>query len=504
MVSSYSQLYTLDQLKTQNQSKESDSISSSDGGSNSSSDNALVLINNQVYDVKEFSEVHPGGKVILSYANGQDATDPFNAFHPESAHEVLANFYVGDLHPDDVTKIKLTAGVDSSQQPLSQQQSTKLSFAKAIEDYRQHITRLGYFESDKLFYLWKNLQILGVVCLSVLTLCYKPDSVFNVVASAMLLGVAWQQSGWLAHDYLHHQVYQNRSINNLFGYLWGNVFQGFSVAWWKNKHNTHHSHPNVHNHDPDVDTMPVLGWSKYAIADYVEQVSCQQAKRKAAAAAAEQQLDGPQASSTRPISVSKLVKYLLYNQATLYFIVLTFARLSWAEQSLEYALAMKSNYTSKWIELATLSSHWMLYFYFIGSVISTWPLMVLYVIVSQCTCGLLLAFVFSLNHNGMPIYTQDESSEMSFYELQIQTGRDVIPTVFSTWFTGGLNYQIEHHLFPSLPRHRLPLVSAKVRELCLQHSIPYHVTSFSEGTKEILNRLDHVSSVAQMLLNAEE
>jgi fatty acid desaturase len=44
------------------------------------------------------------------------------------------------------------------------------------------------------------------------------------------------------------------------GYLIGNVFQGFSVSWWKAKHNQHHATPNVAGFDPDIDTMPFLAW----------------------------------------------------------------------------------------------------------------------------------------------------------------------------------------------------------------------------------------------------
>ena len=65
--------------------------------------------------------------------------------------------------------------------------------------------------------------------------------------------------GWLAHDFLHHQVFKNRKINDFMGYLIGNVGQGFSVEWWKNKHNTHHAKPNIHGADPDIDTMPLYG-----------------------------------------------------------------------------------------------------------------------------------------------------------------------------------------------------------------------------------------------------
>ena len=106
--------------------------------------------------------------------------------------------------------------------------------------------------------------------------------------------LCWQQCGWLAHDFLHHQVFTNRAMNDAFGLFFGNFCQGFSVAWWKDKHNLHHAAPNEaratgvgaaraasgnagvtdssalgspqlsHGHaaiDPDIDTLPMLAWS---------------------------------------------------------------------------------------------------------------------------------------------------------------------------------------------------------------------------------------------------
>jgi cytochrome b involved in lipid metabolism len=67
----------------------------------SSPDRKLVLIDGRVYDITEFIHSHPGGSVILTHCNGEDATDVFSAFHPPEAHETLADFYAGDLHPDD-------------------------------------------------------------------------------------------------------------------------------------------------------------------------------------------------------------------------------------------------------------------------------------------------------------------------------------------------------------------------------------------------------------------
>jgi fatty acid desaturase len=68
------------------------------------------------------------------------------------------------------------------------------------------------------------------------------------------------RTGWLAHDFLHHQVFENRYLNQWIGYWVGNVAQGFSVGWWVDKHCTHHSAPNIHEHDPDIDTLPFLAW----------------------------------------------------------------------------------------------------------------------------------------------------------------------------------------------------------------------------------------------------
>ena len=88
------------------------------------------------------------------------------------------------------------------------------------------------------------------------------------VASALIMGLFWQQCGWLAHDFLHHQVFKQRKYGDLGGIFWGNLMQGYSMQWWKNKHNGHHAVPNLHNSsvhatdgDPDIDTMPLLAWS---------------------------------------------------------------------------------------------------------------------------------------------------------------------------------------------------------------------------------------------------
>jgi fatty acid desaturase len=97
----------------------------------------------------------------------------------------------------------------------------------------------------------------------------------------------------------------------------------------------------------------------------------------------------------------------------------------------------------------------------------------------------------------MPILDAEKARNLDFYELQIITGRDVQPNLFNDWFTGGLNYQIEHHIWPTLPRHNFHLVRPQVVALCKKHGIDFHETSLLKGVSEVLDRLYCISKSAQ-------
>jgi hypothetical protein len=155
------------------------------------------------------------------------------------------------------------------------------------------------------------------------------------------------------------------------GFFVGNICQGFSVSWWKNKHFTHHSVPNVHQGDPDIDTMPFLAWSEHALEFF-------------------QDMDDQTVS-----------KFMVSHQPVLYFPLLSLARMSWAQQSIVFNLPgphiteFHNSYLT--LERITLAIHWSWYlgatFYYLT------PLMaLLYIFVSQAACGVFLALVFSVNH----------------------------------------------------------------------------------------------------------
>jgi fatty acid desaturase/predicted heme/steroid binding protein len=421
-------------------------------------EDAWMVHSNRVYDVSGWHN-HPGGHVIFTHA-GDDFTDIFAAFHPPSAHSSLEKFYIGDL---DTESVEL--------KPVAQR-----NFERAYRDLRGKLVVAGMFNSSKFYYAWKcfsNLAIWAAGCLCVIL----SDSFAVHMVGAFLLALFWQQCGWLSHDFLHHQVFKNRLFGDLSGVFWGNVAQGFSVGWWKNKHNTHHAVPNLHEScpdahdgDPDMDTMPVLAWSL---------------------------------KMAKTAEISPVGQFLVKNQSILYFPILLVARISWLLQSFTYCFDVgggiweskgssdaKRNFPLQKTEQLGMLIHYSWF----GSLLFTQLSIseaVVFFLASQMMCGFMLALVFGLGHNGMSTYNAENRPD--FWKLQVTTTRNVTSNLFVDWFCGGLQYQVDHHLFPSIPRHNLPKVHALVAAFCKENGVNYYECGMMKGTIEVLSHLKQVS-----------
>jgi len=359
----------------------------------------------------------------------------------------MDEFYVGDLKGSEEGKYA--------------------AFEKELRTIKGQMQREGLFDASPLYTFYKFTSTVAFAALAVwLVLNYDSFAVHMV--AAVSLAFFFQQCGWLAHDYLHHQVFHWRFANDLVGCLVGNVFQGFSVSWWKNKHNTHHSIPNLHEStegahdgDPDIDTMPLLAWSKYFL---------KQAPPNA--------------------------WYLKY-QSILFLPLLCFARLAWMQQSFTFVFRLnqgwgKGAFDGKLglgaLEHIGLIAHYVWYTALLFCMPLTHALA--FAAVSESLGGLLIGIAFGVGHNGMALY--DHKNPPPFGVLQITTTRNVHDNGFTGWFMGGLHYQIEHHLFPTMPRSSLAEAARRVKALCKKHDIPYHATGLIEGNLEVMKALDDV------------
>jgi len=426
-------------------------------------DDAWLSYKGKVYDFSGWQE-HPGGSVIFTHA-GDDCTDIFTAFHPASALKELEKFEIGNLD-ESVIPSALYA---NKLKPEKQKE-----FEKGYRELRAKIVSMGLFNASPLYYTYKvlsNLVILsGAIACAVLS-----DSFAVNMAGAVILGLFWQQCGWLAHDFLHHQVFKNRAYGDLAGIIIGDLWQGFSVQWWKSKHNSHHAVPNLHasspdaaDGDPDIDTMPILAWTL------------------------------KMAESAKSSSVGQ---FFIRWQAFLYFPVLLFARLAWAHQSWVFVWGGFGQHSVKGAHIDRARMKYpileklalVLHYTWLGYVLSFMPLTtaIAYFLVAQTSCGLFLATVFGLGHNGMAVYPADQRPD--FWKLQVSTTRNVTSNWFVDWFCGGLQYQVDHHLFPSLPRHNLKKVHVLVESFCKSYGVTYHEADMVVGTYEVLSHLSTVS-----------
>ncbi|CAN8076643.1 unnamed protein product [Agarophyton chilense] len=420
-------------------------------------EDAWIAIKGRVYDVTDFAKRHPGGDIIFTAA-GTDATDVYSGFHASTdAWRLLPPLCVGQI---DFTTENRLDGVDEG-------------YVRDVLKMRQQVQALRLFDSSKLFYALKILSNVSICALSVLIALSFPSSWIAILVAAFVMALFWQQCGWLAHDFLHHQVFVNRSINNCFGVLIGNIFQGFSVSWWKNKHNHHHAVPNVTDApgggDPDIATMPILFWS-------------------------EKLIEGE--------DLDRFPRWMLRNQSIMYWPVLCMARTSWVMQSLTYQMQAPNPHVTSYVmyvlEVLGLAVHHALFLLLVkkiaiyGSLSSA----LLYMLASQAFGGVLLGVVFAVGHNGMDVLTLKELRAADFIRLQVRTTRNVDPNWFTDWFTGGLSYQIEHHIFPTVPRHHLPKLRTIFRAFCAKHNIPYTSETLMDGNKSVSNILRVVSKVA--------
>lgn len=333
------------------------------------------------------------------------------------------------------------------------------------EDFRklrEELIATGMFNASPLWYTYKTFTTLGLGVVGAFLIIQWQWYLLG----AFLYGVHFQQMGWLSHDYCHHQVFKNRTLNNLCGLVFGNMLQGFSVTWWKDRHNTHHSATNVQGHDPDIDNLPLLAWSTQDVKD---------------------------ASPTS----RKLIPYQQY-----YFLVICMLlRFIWCTQSIFTVLDLKNRpnqyYRSQYKKEAVgLALHWLLkavfYYCFMPSFLT--GLMVF--MISELVGGFGIAIVVFMNHYPLEKIGDTVWDGHGFSAGQIHETMNVQRGIVTDWVFGGLNYQIEHHLWPTLPRHNLKTVSFRVEELCKKHNLPYRNPPPHEGLAILLQFLGKFARMA--------
>ena len=251
------------------------------------------------------------------------------------------------------------------------------------------------------------------------------------LAVAPLMGIAFTQLGFISHDAGHNQVFGTRRRNRLLGLIAGNSLIGLSFGWWVPKHNAHHAHPNEAGRDPDIGEGPVQRW-----------------------------------------------------QAPLFF-PLMLARSGGMHVLGIQRLARRRDHASA-VEAVLIALHAALYLTVVLWVLS--PLKALaFVAVQQAVFSLYLGISFAPNHKGMPVI--QSAAAAGFARRQVITARNISGGRLTTFMLGGLNYQIEHHLFPSMPRPNLRRAQVLVRDFCAAAGLGYREDNFADSFRQVIQHL---------------
>ena len=275
--------------------------------------------------------------------------------------------------------------------------------------------------------------------------------------TAAFLAVMFTQTGFIGHDAGHHQISGSKRVNHLLGRVHADLLIGLSYGWWISKHNRHHSHPNHVDRDPDI-------------ADGAIAFTQDHARVRSGAYA-----------------------WLARHQAWLFFPMLLLEGLALHVAGVRALLertGARTTRRTKVAEAGLLTAHLGGY---LGAVFWVLPPLqaVCFVAVHQGLFGLYMGCSFAPNHKGMPMFAKDE--KIDFLRRQVLTSRNIRGRRFTDFMLGGLNYQIEHHLFPSMPRPSLRHAQELVRSFCARHGIAYHETGLFDSYAQVLRHLHTVA-----------
>jgi fatty acid desaturase len=273
------------------------------------------------------------------------------------------------------------------------------------------------------------------------------------LALAVFLAVMFTQVGFLGHDAGHRQICASRRLSHLLGILLGNLCIGLSFGWWVAKHNRHHANPNTDGADPDIMLRALA-------------------------------LTAGQAGSSRGV-----LRLVYRCQAVLFFPMLLGEAFSVHAASIR-ALSARGG-QQRLAEAVLLAAHFAAYLTVIFLVMSPVKA-VLFVVIQQGLFGVYLGASFAPNHKGMPILRPQDKHD--FLRRQVLTSRNIRGSWFTDLALGGLNYQIEHHLFPSMPRPSLRRSQPLIREYLQQHGLPYREASLIGSYAEALRYLHAVGA----------
>lgn len=322
----------------------------------------------------------------------------------------------------------------------------------------QRIKDAGLLRRRQGFYIGL-LVVLGTALLGLgVVFALLGDTWWQLVVAGAL-AVVLTQFAFVAHEASHRQVLASGPRNDRLGRILANGVVGISHSWWMSKHSRHHANPNKIGKDPDI--------APGALAFYEE--------------------------AARDPERRGFLRRLTRVQGWAFFPLLTLEGLNLHVKSLRTAVTSERG-RARTVELTTIALRLGLY---VAVVMWFLPLglAAAFLGVQLAVFGVYMGASFAPNHKGMPVLPAN--SRLDFLSKQVLTSRNIRGGFLMTTLMGGLNLQIEHHLFPSMPRPNLARAREIVREHCAQVGVPYVETGLLRSYRIVVQHLNEVGLAAR-------
>ena len=396
-----------------------------------------VLIHGKYYDVTDFN--HPGGSVIKFYAGkGIDATEAFDNFHVRSEKALK---FLGSRPNRDAD-----AAVEKAKQ-LKGQSELLEDFNKLTADLEKE----GYFKPAYGHVAYRITEIILMHVVGIYLL-------FNghYAAGIVITGIVCGRCGWLMHEGGHYSLTGNIKIDRFLQVWLYGVGCGMSGAWWRVQHNKHHSMPQKLGHDVDLETLPLLAFtSKVA-----------------------KKCGFPQ-------------RFWIRMQAFCFpVITCLLVALGWQF----YVHPRHIVRTKQYMEMAAFATRYFLWWRFCVPHFGVWG--AIKVLLLYTWVGSNYIFInFAVSHTHLDTVPKEDTQVdwvrySALYTMNVKPG----PLRFINWWMSYLNFQIEHHLFPSMPQFRHPKISPRVKKLFEKHGLPYSQKGYIDALRVTFANLNKVGS----------
>eukprot|EP00924_Labyrinthula_sp_SR-Ha-C_P012826 snap_masked-scaffold_12-processed-gene-0.40-mRNA-1 protein AED:0.06 eAED:0.06 QI:0/0/0/1/1/1/2/0/564 len=454
-----------------------------------------IVYGGYIFDITKFYKLHPGGRKVLTTMASRDCTDVFTQFHPQNTYFLLSKFLIGKLE-----------AANTDQELSGFRVGTNQGMVSDFRKIRQLLLQKNLFETDMKVYYKKLVGWTLCFILAIYLVLYTKETYLHCI-SALLLAFFWQQLAYFEHDLGHNAVSHDRSFDHVVSATLGNLLGGIAVGWWKHSHNIHHINCNSINFDADIQHMPIMAVDSKMLNNFVSFFY------------------------EKVFVFDNMAKLLISYQHILFYPIMAIARFNLYAQSwilvckviiktslTEGIFSTNHDLTFKFTELFSLMGFIL---WWLMSYMDTTKAAVGYLLFSHALTGLLHVLI-CLSHFTMETYNgkfdehlansnnlkqyRDISSDSDtaysgdYYDemsvitenwllLQVQTTLNLDNPVYLDFFYGGLNFQIEHHLLPRLPRHHLRLARRLIQELCKKHGVLHRDVGFIDANMEMLSRL---------------